>query len=184
MGPPANQRRSKRRLLGHLVNQTAASRTLGEPTAAARALNEPKAAARTLSQPKAAARLLQAPQRTGEGGGEEEVPCGAHSSAPRGSLVSRVAPRGTPSSAPRGSLVSRVAPSGAPSSAPRGSLVSRVAPGRKARVSDLLAFYSVTERYGCVTVALRLFFYSVTPCYAPFKNFFYSFKDKENRFEA
>ena len=112
------------------------------------------------------------------------APCGPPSTAPRGSLESRVAPCGTPSSAPRGSLVSRVAPSGTPSSAPRGSLVSRVAPGRKARVSDLLVFYSVTERYGCVTVALRLFFYSVTPCYAPFKNFFYSFQDKENRFEA
>ena len=75
----------------------------------------------------------------------------------------RSPPCGTPSSAPRGSLVSRVAPSGTPSSAPRGALVSRVAPGRKARSSDVLVFYSVTERYACVTLALRLFFYSVTP---------------------
>ena len=47
-----------------------------------------------------------------------------------------------------------------------------------------MVFYSVTERYGCVTVALRLFFYSDTPCYAPFKNFFYFLEDKENRSEA
>ena len=47
-----------------------------------------------------------------------------------------------------------------------------------------MVLYSVTERYGCVTVALRLFFYSVTPWYPRFKHFLYFFKDKESRFEA